>query len=252
MLPYSPFWDCGRSHPFQMLITTVTASKISRGQGSISYMISWRKHVSIFVGVSQKTNVLEVRAFSSRGSSHKTFVLEIRIFSFRGSLVEHAPFGSPDLQFARKPRRMCSFTKSSCKWFESTLKQRSWDKNLTEVVLQGFDRSAEDPDTPEILHKHAHRILIQWSKRSYTRPGRILIQRSWQVTTGSWPTGSGYKWPKGILMQWSCVGGPQEILNREMQVIKRQPLKNLAQVVLKKFDTAKLNSFLGLSGLGTC
>ena len=51
------------------------------------------KHVSIFVEV-----------------SYKTLVLELRIFSFRGSLAQNARFGSPDLQFSRKSRRICSFT----------------------------------------------------------------------------------------------------------------------------------------------
>ena len=68
------------------------------------------KHVSIFVEVSQKTLILEVRIFSltssqkrtksrikrsfwSSGSSvfeqvsHKTLLLEVRIFSFQGSLA---------------------------------------------------------------------------------------------------------------------------------------------------------------------
>ena len=50
------------------------------------------KHVSIFVEVSQKT-----------------LVLEVRIFSFRGSLAENARFGSSDLQFSRKSRIRRSF-----------------------------------------------------------------------------------------------------------------------------------------------
>ena len=45
------------------------------------------KHVSIFVEVSQKT-----------------LVLELRIFSFRGCLAQNVRFGAPDLQFSRKSR----------------------------------------------------------------------------------------------------------------------------------------------------
>ena len=105
----------------------------------------WKSGASVFEEVSHKTLVLEVRIFSFRGSlaqnarfgapelqfsrksrtkrsfwssgasvfeevSHKTLVLEVRIFSFRGSLAQNARFGSPDLQFSRKSRRICSFT----------------------------------------------------------------------------------------------------------------------------------------------
>ena len=111
------------------------------------------KHVSIFVEVSQKTLVLEVRIFSFRGSlaqsarfgspdlqfsrksrrkrlfwssgfavceevSQKTLVLELRIRSFRGSLAENARFGSPELQFSRKSRRKRAFWKSRSSVFE--------------------------------------------------------------------------------------------------------------------------------------
>ena len=111
------------------------------------------KHVSIFVEVSYKTLVLELRIFSFRGSlaqnarfgspelqfsrksrtkrsfwssgasvfeevSHKTLVLEVRIFSFRGSLAQNARFGSPDLQFSRKSRTKHSFWKSGSSVFE--------------------------------------------------------------------------------------------------------------------------------------
>ena len=97
------------------------------------------KHVSIFVEVSYKTLVLELRIFIFRGSlaqnarfgspelqfsrksrtkrsfwksgasvfeevSHKTLVLELRSFSFRGSLAQNARFGAPELQFSRKSR----------------------------------------------------------------------------------------------------------------------------------------------------
>ena len=111
----------------------------------------WKSGASVFEEVSHKTLVLEVRIFSFRGSlpqnarfgapelqfsrksptkrsfwssgasvfeevSHKTLVLEVRIFSFRGSLAQNTRFGSPDLQFSRKSRRICSFTISWCKW----------------------------------------------------------------------------------------------------------------------------------------
>ena len=152
------------------------------------------KHVSIFVEVSYKTLVLELRIFSFRGSlpqnarfgspdlqfsrksptkrsfwssgasvfvevSHKTLVLELRIFSFRGSLAQNARFGSPDLQFSRKSRTKHSFWKSGSSVFEEVsqnllvynilmqvaqnwiLTQRSWDRDLAEVVLQDPDRS---------------------------------------------------------------------------------------------------------------
>ena len=59
------------------------------------------KHVSIFVEV-----------------SYKTLVLELRIFIFRGSLAQNARFGSPDLQFSRKSRTKHSFWKSGSSVFE--------------------------------------------------------------------------------------------------------------------------------------
>ena len=59
------------------------------------------KHVSIFVEV-----------------SHKTLVLEVRIFSFRGSLTQNARFGAPDLQFSRKSRTKRSFWESGASVFE--------------------------------------------------------------------------------------------------------------------------------------
>ena len=59
------------------------------------------KHVSIFVEVSQKR-----------------LVLEVRIFSFRGSLAENVRFGSPDLQFSRKSRTKRSFWSSGSSVFE--------------------------------------------------------------------------------------------------------------------------------------
>ena len=77
----------------------------------------WKSGSSVFEEVSHKTLVLELRSFSwSSGASvfeevsHKTLVLEVRIFSFRGSLAQNTRFGSPDLQFSRKSRRICSFT----------------------------------------------------------------------------------------------------------------------------------------------
>ena len=111
------------------------------------------KHVSIFVEVSYKTLVLELRIFSFRGSlaqnarfgspelqfsrksptkrsfwksgssvfeevSYKTLVLELRIFSFRGSLAQNARFGAPELQFSRKSRTKRSFWKSGSSVFE--------------------------------------------------------------------------------------------------------------------------------------
>ena len=111
------------------------------------------KHVSIFVEVSYKTLVLELRIFIFRGSlaqnarfgspelqfsrksrtkrsfwksgssvfeevSHKTLVLELRSFSFRGSLAQNARFGAPELQFSRKSRTKRSFWKSGSSVFE--------------------------------------------------------------------------------------------------------------------------------------
>ena len=105
----------------------------------------WSAGASVFEEASHKTLVLERRIFSFRGSlaqnarfgapdlqfsrksrtkrsfrksgssvfeevSHKTLVSELRIFSFRGSLAQNARFGSPELQFSRKSRRICSFT----------------------------------------------------------------------------------------------------------------------------------------------
>ena len=58
------------------------------------------KHVSIFVEVSQKTPVLE-----------------LRIFSFRGSLSQNVRFGAPDLQFSRKSRTKRWFWKSGSSVF---------------------------------------------------------------------------------------------------------------------------------------
>ena len=59
------------------------------------------KHVSIFVEVSQKT-----------------LVLEVRLFNFRGSLAQSARFGAPDFQFLGKSRRKRSFWKSGSSVFE--------------------------------------------------------------------------------------------------------------------------------------
>ena len=59
------------------------------------------KHVSIFVEVSQKTPVLE-----------------LRIFSFRGSLAQNVRFGAPDLQFSRKSRTKRWFWKSGSSVFK--------------------------------------------------------------------------------------------------------------------------------------
>ena len=105
------------------------------------------------------------RSFWSSGASvfeevsHKTLVLELRSFSFRGSLAQNARFGSPDLQFSRKSRTKRSFWKSGSSVFEEVsqnllvynilmqvaqnwiLTQRSWDRDLAEVVLQDPDRS---------------------------------------------------------------------------------------------------------------
>ena len=103
------------------------------------------------------------RSFWSSGASvfeevsHKTLVLELRSFSFRGSLAQNARFGSP--QFSRKSRTKHSFWKSGSSVFEEVsqnllvynilmqvaqnwiLTQRSWDRDLAEVVLQDPDRS---------------------------------------------------------------------------------------------------------------
>ena len=111
------------------------------------------KHASIFVEVSHKTLVLELRTFSFRGHlaqnarfgspalqfsrtyrikrsfwksgslvfedvSHKTLVLEVRIFSFRGRLAQNARFGSPELQFSRMSRTKRSFWKSGSSVFK--------------------------------------------------------------------------------------------------------------------------------------
>ena len=59
------------------------------------------KHASIFVEVSHKTLVLELRIFSFRGSLAQTLVLELRIFSFRGSLAQNARFRGSLAQNAR-------------------------------------------------------------------------------------------------------------------------------------------------------
>ena len=233
---------------------------------------------SQFSGKSRrKTLVLEIRIFSFRGSlaekrsfwssgssvfeevSHKTLVLELRIFSFRGSLAEDARFGSPDLHFSRKSRRICSLTRSWCKWPKRILTHRSWDRDLAEVVLQ-------DPDTEilhkcplsvvqknllqgsctsgpteswhkwpkgsphsetEILHKLSHRILIQWSKRipiQWSR--RILIQRS--CTSGHPDTEILYKWSYRILIQVVQKDPNTEILRQRSWMI---------EVVLQDPDT---------------
>ena len=59
------------------------------------------KHASIFVEV-----------------SHKTLVLELRIFSFQGNLAQNACFGNPDLQLSRKSRTKRSFWSSGSSVFE--------------------------------------------------------------------------------------------------------------------------------------
>ena len=141
------------------------------------------KHVSIFVEVSQKTLVLELRIFSFRGSlaqnvrfgapdlqfsrksrtkrwfwksgssvfkevSHKTFVLELRIFSYRGSLAQNARFGALDLQFSRKSRSKRSFWSSGFSVFEEV----SHKTLVLELRILSFRRSLaqnarlQDPD----------------------------------------------------------------------------------------------------------
>ena len=137
----------------------------------------WSSGSPVFEEVSHKTLVLELRIFSFRrclaqnarfGSpessvfeevSHKTLVLELRIFSFRRSLAQNARFEAPDLQFSRKSRTKRSFWSSGSSILEEVsqnllvynilihmaqkwiLTQRSWDRNLAEVVLQDPDRS---------------------------------------------------------------------------------------------------------------
>ena len=141
------------------------------------------KHVSIFVEVSYKTLVLELRIFSFRGSlpqnarfgspsvfeevSHKTLVLELRSFSFRGSLAQNARFGAPELQFSRKSRTKRSFWKSGSSVFEEVshktlvLEVRifSFRGSLAEFArLQYLDASGPklDPNT-EILRQRSCR-----------------------------------------------------------------------------------------------
>ena len=75
------------------------------------------KHVSIFVEVSQKTLVLEVRIFSFQGSLAQSARFGSPDLQF-SSLAENAFFGAPDSQFSRKSRRKRSFWKSGASVFE--------------------------------------------------------------------------------------------------------------------------------------
>ena len=113
------------------------------------------------------------------------------------------------------------------------LTQRSWDRDLAEVVLQDPDRSDpsgswykwskgsshshRDPET-QILHKLSSRILIQWSNR-------IPIQ-----------------WFKRILIQRSCTSGPRGSWHKRS---KGPWYRDLVQVVLQDPDTSgpKISSY---------
>ena len=81
------------------------------------------KHASIFVEV-----------------SHKTLVLEVRLFSFRGSLAQNARFGAPDLQFSRKSRIRRSFWKPGSSFFEEV----SQNLLVYKILMQ---MAQKDPNT---------------------------------------------------------------------------------------------------------
>ena len=173
------------------------------------------KHVSIFVEVSYKTLVLELRIFIFRGSlaqnarfgspelqfsrksrtkrsfwspgasvfeevSHKTLVLELRSFSFRGSLAQNARFGAPELQFSRKSRTKRSFWKSGSFQFsrKSRTKHSFWKSGSS--VFE------------EVSHKTlVYKILMQVVQKDPVT--EILRQRSCR----SGPTGI-----SGLIGSW--------------------------------------------------
>ena len=167
------------------------------------------KHASIFVEVSYKTLVLELRIFIFRGSlaqnarfgspelqfsrksrtkrsfwssgasvfeevSHKTLVLEVRIFSFRGSLAQNARFGAPELQFSRKSRTKRSFWSSGASVFEEV----SHKTLVLEVRIFSFRGS---------LAEFARLQYLDASGPKLDPNTEILRQRSCRSgPTGSW------------------------------------------------------------------
>ena len=167
------------------------------------------KHVSIFVEVSYKKLVLELRIFSFRGSlaqnarfgspelqfsrksptkrsfwksgssvfeevSRKTLVLELRSFSFRGSLAQNARFGAPELQFSRKSRAKRSFWKSGSSVFEEV----SHKTLVLEVRIFSFRGS---------LAEFARLQYLDASGPKLDPNTEILRQRSCRSgPTGSW------------------------------------------------------------------
>ena len=152
-----------------------------------------------FLKVSHKTLVLELRIVRFLKVSHKTLVLELRIFSFWGSLAHNARFGSPDLQ-----------------WSTRILKQRCCTRVLIQRVENGVIQRSSD-----IL---PYRILIQWSKR-------VLIQRP---RRGSWhrdvetkmlykgPTGSWHKWLKERVLKQRCCTRILQDPDKRVEKIRTQ------------------------------
>ena len=163
------------------------------------------KHVSIFVEVSPKTLVLQVRIFSFRGRlaqnarfgspdlqfsrksrirrffwssrfsvfedvSQKTLVLEVRIFSFRGRLAQNARFGSPDLQFSRTSRTKRSFWSSG----SSIFKEVSHKTLLLELRILSFrGRLAENARfaSPDLQFSRTSR-----TKHSFWKSGSSVFE----------------------------------------------------------------------------
>ena len=113
------------------------------------------KHAPIFVEVSQKTFLLEVRIFSFRGSlaENARFVSPVLQFwrksrtkrsfwssgfhsPFCGSLAQNARFGASDSQFSGKSRRNRSFWSSGSSVFEEVSQHLLVDKILAKVARQ--------------------------------------------------------------------------------------------------------------------
>ena len=99
------------------------------------------KHASIFVEV-----------------SHKTLVSELRIFSFRGSLAQNARFGSPDLQVSRKSRTKRSFRSSGSSVFEEV----SHKTLVLELRIFSFPRTKRSfwKSGSSVFEEVSHKTLV--------------------------------------------------------------------------------------------
>ena len=113
------------------------------------------------------------------------------------------------------------------KWSKGSFTQRSWNRDLAQVVPQDLDT--------EISHKCAYRIVIQWAKRSYYRD---LAQVLLQDPDTSGPKDHSHRDPETeilhklfyrILIQRSCASGPRGSWHKRSESIL---IRDLVQVVL--------------------